>query len=310
MPASAPRQKNRTPSQSAGRKGKLLYERSISILNSYKCGKIKDVLPIEVQQTARYDRSSEFELFKIKNDAFVAACILLQAVIELKEISRNSKAAAFILAVLNNSISEIEFVGVRLRSIIYCIIEYCKNENLEDVECNIFSSFVVPVLMRVSGSCKSDTFTAVSRTRRRDIERSSGIIQPQFVGDMINVSASYAFSWPSVEHCGTYDYTPWRMGTRISTGNEFRLSDWGYRVSGVVQDPQRPKILNQIILSGSNQFGTHHSIVMLKMVAYTIASFVRRAKGRQDDMSESIRIWEHDLNKLQERYYARLRFVL
>ncbi|MDP3425924.1 MAG: hypothetical protein Q8S17_00910, partial [Humidesulfovibrio sp.] len=193
---------------------------------------------------------------------------------------------------------------------IYCIFEYCKDDKVDPSEYGICNNFIIPVLMRVNSICNINSLEGISKTKIRLIKKSHEVVEPRPDGDMVKVSASYAFQWPSVEYLGLYDYTPWRTNAQVSEENGFRLSDWGYHVSGIVQDPRRPKVLDGIILSGSDQFGTHHSILMLKMVAYTIASHVRKAKGRRDDMSESIRIWEHDLNKLREKYYDRLRFVL
>jgi hypothetical protein len=126
--------------------------------------------------------------------------------------------------------------------------------------------------------------------------------------NVIYQSPSHPFEWPSTEiseSANSIDETNWReLGL---------LKGMGYRVgmNGLPEFSRRTildKVYNQRLPDSFDKeylrdWGTSRSSKRLKKMASSIASFIRNAKRRQNDMSQAISDWESDLEYLYDTYY-------
>ena len=93
------------------------------------------------------------------------------------------------------------------------------------------------------------------------------------------------------------------------------LSMLGYNVQvNGPTDPQRRRILDDLFNGNSQmpaalptqylaQWGEVKSVVRLRKIAYSIASFTRQQKRKQNASRQAIGKWEADLAYLRRRYY-------
>lgn len=98
-----------------------------------------------------------------------------------------------------------------------------------------------------------------------------------------------SFAWPSTELTGTNTHEE-----KTTLNEESELKKLGYQITGIPREKRWP-----ILEIAVKQLG-------LRKVVYTIAQNIKLRKGQKNGMNKfsfSIGEWEHDLNKLKQKYY-------